>query len=190
MHFRRGGGGQRDGERIPQLLARVGDVEVVGAEVVTPLGDAVSLVHGEQTQSQGLKRAEEGHIAEAFGRDVNESVFPLREESQALLLFGDGNRTVDECRGNPSAVERIHLIFHQCDKRRDDEGEAVEMQRGELVDERLARARGHDGKGVLFVEETRDRLLLSRAEGVEAEVGVEGGGEGRGRVGCCVFRVA
>gem|GEM_PF-5756759 len=61
-------------------------VEVVGAKVVTPLGDAVGFVHGEQAQAcpersrrgQGLKRAEEGHVAEAFGCDVDQSVFPLR----------------------------------------------------------------------------------------------------------------
>ena len=48
----------------------------------------------------------------------------------------------------------------------------------ELINERFPRARWHDGEGVIFLEETRDRVFLSRAEGVEAEVGEEGGGEG------------
>ena len=141
------------------------------------------LVNGEQAEFvTGFKpvteqRAEEGHVAEAFGRDIDESIFPLREESQSLILFGEGDCAVDERGGDALAVERVHLVFHQRDERRDDEGQAVELQRGELVDERFSRARGHDGERVLFVEQGLNRLLLSRAEGGEAEVGLEGGGE-------------
>jgi len=92
-------------------------------------------------------------------------------------LFGGRDRAVDEGGGNPFAVERVNLVFHQRDERRDDEGQAFELQRGELVDERFPRAGGHDGEFVLMVEETLDRILLSRAEGVEAEVSAEGVGD-------------
>ena len=178
LDFGRSGGGQRDGERVAQLTSRFDDVEIVRAEVVAPLRDAVSLVNGKQAQGQVLKRAEEGHIAEAFGCDVDESIFPQCKKSQTLVLFRERNGAVDEGREDALTVESIHLVFHQRDERGNDEREAVELQRGELVDERFPRARGH-GEGVLFVEEGLDGFFLSRAKGVETEVGAEGGCEVR-----------
>lgn len=59
----------------------------------------------------------------------------------------------------------------------DDERQTFELQRGKLIDERFPRARRHDGKRVLFVEERLNGFCLSRAEGGEAKVGVEGGGK-------------
>lgn len=81
LHFGSRGGCQRDGEWVSKFSTRFGDMEVIGAEVVTSLGDAMRLIHGEQADGQVLKRTEEGHVAEAFGRDVDPSVFPLHEES-------------------------------------------------------------------------------------------------------------
>lgn len=72
---------------------------------------------------------------------------------------------VDERGGDPFAVERVHLVFHQGDERRDDEGQSIQLQRGKLIDERLARACGHDDERMLFVEEGLDRFRLpSRKE--------------------------
>lgn len=90
-----------------------------------------------------------------------------------MILFGGRDGAVDERGGDPFAVERVHLVFHQCDERRDDERESFELQRGKLIDERFARACGHNGKSVLFVEEGLNRFFLPRAEGVEAEAVME-----------------
>jgi hypothetical protein len=58
--------------------------------------------------------------------------------------------------------------------------QVVEFPRGELINERFARARRHHGEGVLAVEETLDRFLLSRAEGCEVEMSLERGDDGMG----------
>ena len=83
------------------------------------------------------------------------------------------DRAIDECCGNPFAVEGVHLVFHQRDERRNDKRQAVELQRGQLIDERFARAGGHDGECVLMIEQSLNRFFLSRAERIEAEMSIK-----------------
>ena len=57
-HPRRGrGGGGHDAPRAPSVPRRVGQAEVVGPEVVTPLRDAVRLVDHEQPDARGSRIA-------------------------------------------------------------------------------------------------------------------------------------
>ena len=70
-------------------------------------------------------------------------------------------------------AERRHLIAHQRDQRRDDEGQALAGQRRQLVAERLAGARRHDGEHVPAGQHRAHDLLLSLTEGREAEDVVE-----------------
>ena len=58
-------------------------------------------------------------------------------------------------------VQLVLLVLHQRDERADDDGEARERQRGELVDDRLAAAGGHDDEGVAAGEHGAHRLPLA-----------------------------
>ena len=60
--------------------------------------------------------------------------------------------------------ERIALIAHQRDERRDDDREPVERQPWQLVAERLARAGRHHDERVAAGEGRLDGLLLPGAE--------------------------
>ena len=62
------------------------------------------------------------------------------------------------------ARQRIALVAHQRDERRDDDREAVEREPRQLVAERLARARRHDDERVSPVERRLDGLLLPGAK--------------------------
>jgi hypothetical protein len=65
--------------------------------------------------------------------------------------------------------QRLHLVLHQGDQRRDDQREVGPHQRGELVAERLARARRHHDQHVAVGQCGVDRLALARPERREAE---------------------
>ena len=52
--------------------AALGELEVVGPEVVAPLGDAVRLVDGEQRDPRARELGEEALVVEALRRDVEE----------------------------------------------------------------------------------------------------------------------
>jgi hypothetical protein len=77
-------------------------------------------------------------------------------------------------------VERLDLVLHQRDERRDDDGEVVREQRGKLVAERLARARRHHDERVATRERGLARLALAASEAGESEVLAQGGVEVHG----------
>ena len=87
--------------------------------------------------------------------------------------------------GTPSAVERVDLILHERDQRRDDDRDAVQQERRQLVAEALARARGEDRERAAARQQGLDHLGLPgrksarpkrsasrRVRGVERRCGV------------------
>src|SRR3712207_2067246 len=78
-------------------------------------------------------------------------------------------RAVDEGGGQPPRPQRVHLILHQRDERRDDDRHAPAHQRRKLKAERLAAARRHDDDRVVAAEDGLDDLALPLAEALEAE---------------------
>ena len=65
--------------------------------------------------------------------------------------------------GTPSAGERVDLILHERDQRRDDDRHAVEQQRRQLVAEALARARREHRERAAARQQRLDHLGLARA---------------------------
>jgi hypothetical protein len=164
-----GGGGQRDGLDAAEPGAQGADAEIVRAEVVAPLADAMGLVDGEELDAGAGEQARRAGGGEALGRHV--------EELQAALVEGleDGLALVGRIGGgerpgrNAGLRQRADLVAHERDERRDDEGDAVAHQGGQLVAERLAAARRHDREDVAAGGDRLDDLGLAGAEIGEAE---------------------
>ena len=68
-----------------------------------------------------------------------------------LVVLG----AAQETRLDVDELERHHLVFHERDERRDDDGEAFEVERRKLVAERLALAGGHDHELVALLLDQR-----------------------------------
>ena len=170
---RRGGRGQGEHPLGPELACARCELQVVGSEVVAPLGDAVRLVHGEQRDLRPHELSEEPLVVEPLRGDV--------EQLQAARAkpLGDVAKLVRaEARVEPSGVdaladEEVDLILHQRDQRRDDDRDAVEQERRELIAEALAGARREDRERGAARQQRLDDLLLAGAERGEAEPGAE-----------------
>ena len=67
------------------------------------------------------------------------------------------------------SVDYVDLVLHKCDERRHNYGRALHDERGQLVAEALASARGHKYKGVIASKEVAYDGLLVTLEVVEAE---------------------
>ena len=65
---------------------------------------------------------------------------------------------------NAHLPQTVDLVFHQGYERRDHYAESVARQRGHLVGERLAAARGHERQSVAAVQHGADYGLLPRAK--------------------------
>ena len=169
LHAGSGGGGEGDDGGGPQPGQAAAQQPIVGPEVVAPFRDAVGLVHGDERGRAAGQRLGEAGDAEALGGDEEEvepavevgAEGPLREPAVAA--------GVDALGAQAQALELGDLVFHEGDEGRDHEGRAAAGEAGELVAERLARARGHDQQHVLALGHGPAHGLLPRAEGLEAE---------------------
>jgi hypothetical protein len=173
-HGGRRGRGERDGRRVAEAAPDLPDPPVLGPEVVAPGRDAVRLVDGEQGEAArggalGGDRRDEGGVAEALGRDVEQAQLAAREGGGAPLPVGALDVRVDAGGGDPPRAQRGDLVLHQRDQRREDEDRPLLRQRRQLVDERLAAAGRPDDERVAAREQVVDHGALPAAEGGEAE---------------------
>src|SRR5262249_7571350 len=84
-------------------------------------------------------------------------------------------RGVEEVGADPELAQRLHLVGHERDERRDDHSGARPDQRRDLVAQRLAAARRHEHERVTAGDDVADDLLLLAAEGALAERPVQDG---------------
>ena len=167
----RRGGRRRGHDRLrPEPAGGVGEAEVVGPEVVPPLRHAVRLVDDEQADLGLPDPVEKAGRGEALGRDVEQPGVAGDRPVDRLavgrgVLLGVDEADLARC----PARERLDLILHQRDERGDDERQVGPHERGQLVTQRLARARGHDDQHVAPGHGRLHRLALARPEGGEAE---------------------
>ena len=123
-------------------------VEVVGAEVVAPLREAVRLVEHPRADLPVFERLAERAIPELLRRDEDDGEGAAPEALEHLRALERREQAVDRADGARLrlSLERLDLVLHQRLERRDDDGEravsAVPDERGELVAERLAGAGG------------------------------------------------
>ncbi len=165
----RGGGQHRHPGR--QLGQHRAQPAVVGAEVVAPVGDAVGLVHHEQSGRGREPRQHlvpEVHGIEAFRaheEDVGLAPLDLPVDRFPFLRVG----RVDRARPDPRPRGRFDLVAHQRQQGRDDHRGArpapAQQCGGDEVHGRLAPAGAlhHQGTAVLL-HQGRHRLPLVLAQ--------------------------
>ena len=141
--LRGGGGGQRHRPRRPKALSHLAEQRIVRPEVVPPVGDAVGFVDREKIDLDLRERFQKSRAAEPLGRDVDQLVsagFDAIQSGGPLQLAQAG---VNERRRDASRGELLHLILHQCNQRRDDEGDPGQHHRRKLIAKALSRAGRH-----------------------------------------------
>ena len=147
--------------------------EVGGSEVVGPLGCAVDLIYANQGNFPAI--LPKVLNKEPFGGDEQDLDLPLGDRLRHQVLHADLLLAIDAC----SRQERgkFHqLIRHQRDQRSDNDDQALEEQRDELVDQTLAGASRKDHqRGLLALKDPLDGLELALEEGVEAKSLLENG---------------
>ena len=82
---RRGGGRERHRAACADGVARIGEPQVVGAEVVPPLAQAVRLVDREERDLALGDRRAEARVAEALGRHQHEAAGAVGERGEHRL---------------------------------------------------------------------------------------------------------
>ena len=133
------------------------------------------LVDDEQPDPDPGDRVGEARQAEPLGCHVQQPDLTGDGALDGLCVEGAGALGVDELDAAGSdRRERLDLVLHQRDERRDHERQVVAHQRRQLIAERLARAGGHHHQRVAAVQRSGHRLLLAGAKAVEAEGRAQG----------------
>jgi hypothetical protein len=170
-----GAGGEGGDGMIGEEGAEFAELAVFGAEIVTPLGDAVGFVDGEEGERDLPEPFSSAVHEGAFGRDVHEAVFAGDGFLLEFAAVGFEDGAVEEDGGDAHLAELRDLVLHEGDEGGDDDGGAAFVEDGgKLVAEGLAAAGGHDDADVAAGGEGADDLFLAWAEGVVAPVALEG----------------
>ncbi len=131
---------------------------------MAPLRHAVRLVDGEQREAGAVEQLEAARREQPLGRHVQQ----VESARQQLAFDGAGGggieRGVEELGTHAELGQCGDLVLHQRDQRRDHDGGAGPQQRGELVAQRLAAARGHQHQRVAAGRHVLDDLLLRATE--------------------------
>jgi hypothetical protein len=152
-----------------QRRDRVVQAQVVGAEVVAPLGNAVRLVDDEQRDLALCERRAKGPGREALGRGEDELRVAGGDLRECLLVVPVLHPRREHRRAHAGLLQAPPLVGHQRDQRADDDDEPDAGERGELIAQRLAAAGRHHDEAVLAGERCSDSLALAGAKRVQAE---------------------
>ena len=171
----RGGGGQGQAHGARELVAHGRQLAVLRPEVVAPFRDAMRLVDRQAVQIGGFQQTERARHQQRFRRDVQQLDLAAAHAGHVLLVLLGRQGAVEEQRRHAQRVELLHLVLHQGDQGRDDDGQAGEDQGRELVAQRLAAPGRHDHQRILPGEDVGDDFALQGPEFIVTKHGLEGG---------------
>jgi hypothetical protein len=117
----RRGGGEGHRRRVGHDFAQPGKLAVFRTEIMAPLRNAVRLVDGQATDvpiPQVLRPAVQH---QALGGGIEQPKFPAVQAAQAGAGLLTLERGVEKRGGDATGAQRVDLVLHQCDQRRNDD---------------------------------------------------------------------
>ena len=143
---RRGRGRECQNGADAEFLGHMRQSQIFRPEVVPPLRDAVGLVHRHHRDPGPRKPRDELFIRQPLRGDVEQFQRAAADTVIDARRLGRRERGIEPRRRDAPRLERLDLILHQGDQRRDDDRQPVHQEAGQLVAERLAGARGKERK--------------------------------------------
>jgi len=147
-----------------QLFHKHRNIQITLPEILSPLGNAMCLINGDHTHRHLLCQTEKAVRHQPFRCNVQNPALPLLYHLHRVIEFFLRNAAVHIRRRDTHLPESLHLIFHQRDQRRNDNGHPAEQQGRDLIADRLTGSGRHDRQHVPSGQDRIDRLLLSGAE--------------------------
>ena len=168
-------GRQRQDGLDAKLLGHMRQTQILGPKVVPPLRDAVGLVHRHHRHLGPRQPADELLARQPLRRDIKQLEPAGPDAVIHARRLGRRQRGIEPRRRNAPRLERLDLIPHQGDQRRDHDRQAVQEQAGQLIAERFAGTCRKERECTTACQQRRDHLLLAGAEQGVAERGIENG---------------
>ena len=147
--------------------------QVGRTEILSPLRNAVRLVHNQERHRDALADIQKIRRQQALRRNVDQTVNARPDVADYLPVLRRGQRAVDIRRADARLDQRFHLIFHQGNQRRNDNGYPFRQQRRDLIAKRFSRAGRHHAQYVTPRKDRVNDLLLPRAKRAVPEILLE-----------------
>jgi hypothetical protein len=167
--FGRRGRGQGEDGGVAELFDGIRELEIRGPEIVAPLGDAVRFVNDDQVNLDPFQGADEPRVGEPLGGRQQKLRRRARQGRQRVGSFAGRQGAIELRRPHPQLVQLVDLVLHERDQGRHHDGHSGQVQGGQLVAQRLARAGRHDRKCVATVHNGVDHGLLPRTKRFQVE---------------------
>ncbi len=164
-----GRGGERHQRHFREEIAQARELAVLGPEIMSPFADAMRLVDGDELGLPAPQVVEKTGKHQPFGRGIEQTKLALVQPAQARAGFLRLERGIQKRGGHAAGLEGVHLVFHQRDEGRNDDGQAGPGQGGQLETERFAAAGGQEREDVASRQRVADDFFLQRAKRGEAE---------------------
>ena len=100
--------------------SKLGELAILGSEVVSPLADTVRLVDSDERDVARLEEREKAvapFADQTLRRHVEQTVASFSQSCRDECFFSTGKRAVVERGGHAVADERVDLVLHQRDER-------------------------------------------------------------------------
>ena len=128
-------GGKRHKRQFREALTELAEGGIFRAEIVPPLRDTVRFIHRQQNRVPVREMVEEVVQHQAFRCDIQQTNLPGATPGHHLLLLLPGLRGIKTGRRHAVGEQLINLVFHQRNKGRYHDRQAVKHQRGHLITE-------------------------------------------------------
>ena len=162
---RREGNARHLGPALPEDR----ELRVFGPEVMPPHGHAVRLVNCKKRDLKLREHLEHALHQKPLGRHIEDVHLAVPKAPPHIGRIPRGERGVEKCRAHAELLERAHLIGHQSDERRDDNGNSRPHQRRNLVAKALSTAGRHEHERITALSHMLHNVQLETAKGMETE---------------------
>ena len=156
--------GQSDARDLRETFVQNRQLPIFRTEIVSPLRDAMRLVDREQRYRHATELLQAALGQQALRRHIQQLQGAIGETTFDIALGGGVETGIQICRFDAVLVQRIDLILHQCDQRRDHNRGAFAQQRRNLVAQRFAAAGRHQHQRVAAIDDVLDYGLLFAAK--------------------------
>ena len=162
-------GGERD-DRSAHHLADLPYLQIVRAEIITPLGDTVRLVHHQKGNGKHIEIGTEQPGAQALRGDIQEFAVSVGGIVEGCIHFPAGHTGMYGNRVYASGFKVLDLVLHKGDQRSNDKREPVHHHCGHLEADGFSASRRKKCEHVTTLQGRAYYLFLHRAERIVAPI--------------------
>ena len=164
------GGNHRTVRKLPE---KIHDLQIAGAEILSPLGYAMGLIHRQHGNPDSRHRPAKSFRLQPLRGHIDDFIHPRSHIPVNQANLGRGQGAVDIGPSHSHAFQRHHLILHQGNEGGYHQGNALHHKRGNLIAQALSAPCGHDAEHIPPGQLGPNQVFLALPEGFVAKVFTE-----------------